>query len=108
MKTLTVKISKWFYLPLLFPTPLLFGFRLLLISLFSFEKPEKEFRYYFFPFFGLGICVITIRGVIQYFNSAARIIEIDEEKNTIWQRNFLLGRTQLYGFNRKTAFKVYY
>lgn len=77
---MTIKISKWFYLPLLFPMPLLFGFGLLLTSLFFFEKPEKEFRDYFFPLFGLGICVMTIRGVVQYLNNAHKVIEIDEEK----------------------------
>jgi hypothetical protein len=80
MKTMTLKISKWFYLPLIFPTPMLFGFGLLLICAFYFGKHEKEFRDYFFLLFGLGICVMTVRGIMQYLSNAHKIIEIDEEK----------------------------
>lgn len=76
---MTIKMSKWLYFPLLFLTPILL-LGLLLICLFFFGKNEKGFRDYFFLFFGLGICVMKIRGVMQYLNNAHKVIEIDEEK----------------------------
>ncbi len=79
MKTMTIKISKWFYFTLLSLIPILL-LVFLLITIFFLGNGEKEFRDYFFLLFGLGICVMTIRGVMQYLNNAHKVIEIDEEK----------------------------
>jgi hypothetical protein len=105
MKTMTIKISKWFYFSLLFPIPILLLFGLLLICLFFFGKNEKEFRDYFFLFFGLGICVMTIRGVIQYLNNAHKVIEIDEEKIRFGKEIFYWTELDYMVLTGKQSFK---